>query len=134
MLSSKRVSEGTIVGAAGTDDVAGIGSSKIGMIVPSSNTTMETELPELFRRQSEVTGHRYTFHSARATLHSVTVKELAAMVDKAAECSVAVSDARRGRDCVCVSGRGDGPGAGGAHRFRGGDRRGGEGQRASGRR
>jgi maleate isomerase len=93
MLSSKRGRKGRIVGAAGTDDVTGTGSSKIGMIVPSSNTTMETELPELFRRQSEVTGHRYTFHSARATLHNVTVEELAAMVDKAAECSVAISDA-----------------------------------------
>jgi maleate isomerase len=41
-------------------------SSRVGLIVPSSNTTMETELPELFRRQSEATGHRYTFHSARA--------------------------------------------------------------------
>jgi maleate isomerase len=63
------------------------------MIVPSSNTTMETELPELFRRQSEATGHRYTFHSARATLKNVTPEELAAMVAKAAECSAAVSDA-----------------------------------------
>lgn len=63
------------------------------MIVPSSNTTMETELPELFRRQSEATGHRYTFHSARATLKNVTAEELAAMVGKAAECSAAVSDA-----------------------------------------
>ncbi len=69
------------------------GSSRIGMIVPSSNTTMETELPELFRRQSEATGHRYTFHSARATLKNVTAPELAAMVGKAAECSTAVSDA-----------------------------------------
>lgn len=69
------------------------GSSRVGLIVPSSNTTMETELPELFRRQSEATGHRYTFHSARATLKNVTAQELAAMVGKAAECSTAVSDA-----------------------------------------
>lgn len=63
------------------------------MIVPSSNVTMETELPELFRRQGAATGHRYTFHSARATLHKVTVAELGAMMEKAADCSVAVSDA-----------------------------------------
>jgi len=69
------------------------GVSRIGMIVPSSNTTMETELPELFRRQSERTGHQYTFHSARATLKKVTAEELAVMAGKAAECSVAVSDA-----------------------------------------
>ncbi|MCY0904022.1 hypothetical protein [Arthrobacter sp. H14-L1] len=62
------------------------GSSKIGLIVPST-TTLGTELPQLFRRQSAATGHRYTFHSARAKLRNVTVEELAAMVDKAAECA-----------------------------------------------
>ena len=69
------------------------GSSRIGLIVPSSNTTMETELPELFARQSAATGHRYTFHSARATMKRVTKDELDAMVGKAADCAVAVSDA-----------------------------------------
>lgn len=69
------------------------GSSRVGLIVPSSNTTMETELPELFRRQGEVTGHRYTFHSARATMKNVNREELLAMVGKAAECATAVSDA-----------------------------------------
>ena len=69
------------------------GSSRIGLIVPSSNTTMETELPELFRRQGEVTGHRYTFHSARAGMKQVNREELAAMVGKAADCATAVSDA-----------------------------------------
>ncbi len=69
------------------------GLSRIGLIVPSSNTTMETELPELFRRQSEATGHRYTFHSARAAMKQVTREELLAMVGRAAECATAVSDA-----------------------------------------
>ncbi|WP_305080923.1 Asp/Glu racemase [Pseudonocardia sp. WMMC193] len=69
------------------------GLSRIGLIVPSSNTTMETELPELFRRQSEATGHRYTFHSARAAMKQVTREELLAMVDRAADCATAVSDA-----------------------------------------
>ena len=72
---------------------AAAGSSRIGLIVPSSNTTMETELPELFRRQGEATGHRYTFHSARAALKNVTPAELAAMVAKAADCATSVSDA-----------------------------------------
>lgn len=54
---------------------------------------METELPELFRRQSQVTGHRYTFHSARAAMKQVTREELLAMVGRAAECAAAVSDA-----------------------------------------
>ena len=68
-------------------------SSRIGLIVPSSNTTMETELPELFRRQSQATGHRYTFHSARAAMKQVSREELLAMVERAAECAAAVSDA-----------------------------------------
>ena len=68
-------------------------SSRIGLIVPSSNTTMETELPELFRRQGEATGHRYTFHSARAAMKQVSRDELLAMVVRAAECATAVSDA-----------------------------------------
>jgi maleate isomerase len=72
---------------------SGPGASRIGLIVPSSNTTMETELPELFRRQSEATGHRYTFHSARAAMKQVNREELLAMVGKAADCAVAVSDA-----------------------------------------
>ena len=69
------------------------GASRVGLIVPSSNTTMETELPELFRRQSEATGHRYTFHSARAAMKQVNREELLAMVGRAAECATAVSDA-----------------------------------------
>lgn len=69
------------------------GLSRIGLIVPSSNTTMETELPELFRRQSEATGHRYTFHSARAGMKNVNKEELLAMVSKAADCAASVSDA-----------------------------------------
>jgi len=68
-------------------------SSRVGLIVPSSNTTMETELPELFARQTAATGHRYTFHSARATMKRVTKDELDAMVSRAADCAVAVSDA-----------------------------------------
>lgn len=67
--------------------------SRVGLVVPSSNTTMETELPELFRRQTAATGHAYTFHSARAAMRTVNEEELAAMVGKSAECAVAVSDA-----------------------------------------
>lgn len=81
--------------AEGGHQASGIGGdrSRIGLIVPSSNTTMETELPEMFRRQSAATGHSYTFHSARATLKNVTPEELTAMMSKADDCAVAVSDA-----------------------------------------
>ncbi len=85
-----------VIGAAACEDTPAPQAphaSRIGLIVPSSNTTMETELPELFRRQSEATGHRYTFHSARAAMKQVNREELLAMVGKAADCAVAVSDA-----------------------------------------
>jgi maleate isomerase len=68
-------------------------SSRIGLIVPSSNTTMETELPELFGRQRAATGHVYTFHSARASMRNVNTEELLAMVGKAGDCARSVSDA-----------------------------------------
>lgn len=67
--------------------------SRVGLIVPSSNTTMETELPELFRRQSDATGTRYTFHSSRARMRTVNEEELRLMVGKAADCAAEVSDA-----------------------------------------
>ncbi|TAM84061.1 MAG: Asp/Glu racemase, partial [Candidimonas sp.] len=38
---------------------------RIGQIVPSSNTTMETEVPLMLRRVGEKFGHRFTFHSSR---------------------------------------------------------------------
>ena len=53
---------------------------RIGLVVPSSNTTMETELPELFRRRSAVTGETFTWHSARARMAHVTPEELDRMV------------------------------------------------------
>jgi len=40
---------------------------RIGQIVPSSNTTMETEIPALFRgwEEHQRGGPRFTFHSSR---------------------------------------------------------------------
>ena len=52
---------------------------RVGLIVPSSNTTMETELPELFRRRERQEPERFTFHSSRLRLTEVTPAALAAM-------------------------------------------------------
>jgi maleate isomerase len=49
---------------------------RVGLIVPSSNTTMETEIPELLGRRAE----SFTFHSARARMAHVTAEELDRMV------------------------------------------------------
>jgi maleate isomerase len=67
--------------------------TRIGLIVPSSNTTMETELPEMLRRREAVTGERFTFHSSRAQLRQVSAEELARMVDDSERCAEEVADA-----------------------------------------
>ncbi len=48
---------------------------RIGQIVPSSNTTMETEIPRILR--ASVAGSRFTFHSSRMRMKRVTREELA---------------------------------------------------------
>ena len=55
------------------------GSFRIGQIVPSSNTTMETEIPAMLRAREEIEPERFTFHSSRMRMKRVTKEELAAM-------------------------------------------------------
>lgn len=52
---------------------------RIGLIVPSSNTTMETEVPELLRRQTAAGGERFSIHAARLRLQQVTPEALRRM-------------------------------------------------------
>lgn len=63
---------------------------RIGLIVPSSNTTMETEIPTLLRDLSEP----HTFHSSRARLHTVDPESLAAMVADGDRCAAELADAK----------------------------------------
>jgi maleate isomerase len=65
------------------------GPYRLGLIVPSSNTTMEMELPELFGRRTE----RFTFHTSRVRLHNVTPDELARMVADSGRAAAEVADA-----------------------------------------
>ena len=67
---------------------------RLGLIVPSSNTTMETELPEMLRRRSEAEPETFTFHSSRARLQQVTREELIKMVEDSDRCAIELSDAR----------------------------------------
>lgn len=64
---------------------------RVGLIVPSSNTTMETELPELLGRHADA---RFTFHSSRAQLHTVDPESLQAMVAQVERCAAEIGDAR----------------------------------------
>lgn len=67
---------------------------KIGMIVPSSNTTMETEVPDILRHRLELSPETFTFHSSRVRMQQVTKEELEAMVHDSDRCAVELADAR----------------------------------------
>jgi len=67
---------------------------RIGQIVPSSNTTMETEIPAILRGRETVEPERFTFHSSRMRMMKVTKEELAAMDADSDRCAAELSDAR----------------------------------------
>ena len=66
---------------------------RVGLIVPSSNVTMETEIPAMLRAREEIRPERFTFHSSRMRMRSVTKEELEAMDDESDRCAVELSDA-----------------------------------------
>ena len=69
-------------------------SYRIGQIVPSSNTTMETEIPAMLRGREGVEPERFTFHSSRMRMKKVTKEELSAMDGDSDRCALELSDAR----------------------------------------
>jgi maleate cis-trans isomerase len=66
---------------------------RIGLIVPSSNVAMETEIPELLRRREQHYPERFTFHSARMRMTQVTPEALAAMDAHSERCAAELADA-----------------------------------------
>ncbi|GAB2872608.1 maleate isomerase [Paraburkholderia jirisanensis] len=67
---------------------------RIGQIVPSSNTTMETEIPAMLRLRETIRPERFTFHSSRMRMKKVVKEELAAMDAESDRCALELSDAR----------------------------------------
>ena len=67
---------------------------RIGQIVPSSNTTMETEIPAMLAVRQLIRPERFTFHSSRMRLKTVQKDELAAMDAESDRCAAELSDAR----------------------------------------
>ena len=72
----------------------GKGAYRVGQIVPSSNTTMETEIPAMLRARESVEPERFTFHSSRMRMKKVTKEELAAMDADSNRCAAELADAR----------------------------------------
>ncbi|MDG4697205.1 Asp/Glu racemase [Providencia rettgeri] len=66
---------------------------RIGQIVPSSNTTMETEIPAILRAREALFAERFTFHSSRMRMQKVTKDELAKMDSDSDRCALELSDA-----------------------------------------
>ncbi|WMV73021.1 maleate cis-trans isomerase family protein [Xenorhabdus griffiniae] len=66
---------------------------RVGLIVPSSNTTMETEIPAILQAREVVNPERFTFHSSRMRMKTVTKAELAAMDADSDRCALELSDA-----------------------------------------
>jgi len=67
---------------------------RIGQIVPSSNTTMETEVPTILHARERLYPERFTFHSSRMRMHRVTTEELARMNVEGERCAAELADAR----------------------------------------
>ena len=68
---------------------------RLGLIVPSSNVTMETEIPALLRaREPEAPDERFTFHSSRMRMRKVTPEELRAMNEQTGRAAAELADAR----------------------------------------
>jgi len=74
--------------------VSTVRTYRIGQIVPSSNTTMETEIPAILRTRELTQPERFTFHSSRMRMKHVTKEELAAMDADSDRCALELSDAR----------------------------------------
>ena len=66
---------------------------RVGLIVPSSNLTMETEIPALLKAREAILPERFTFHSSRMRMKSVVKEELEAMDADSVRCATELSDA-----------------------------------------
>lgn len=67
---------------------------KIGQIVPSSNLTMEREIPAMLRARETILPDRFSFHSSRMRMKKVTKEELEAMDADSDRCALELSDAK----------------------------------------
>jgi maleate isomerase len=68
---------------------------RIGLLVPSSNTTMETEVPALLRARERVRPEdTFSFHSARLRMEDVTPEALRAMNEQTERATRELADLR----------------------------------------
>jgi maleate isomerase len=75
---------------------------RIGLIVPSSNVTMETEIPALLRAREAIFSDRFTFHASRMRMKNVSKEELERMDDDSLRCAAELSDAAVEVQAACL--------------------------------
>lgn len=63
---------------------------RVGLIVPSSNVTVESEMPALLARHATA---RFSFHASRMRMHTVSPQELRAMNAQRSRCVDEIGDA-----------------------------------------
>ena len=66
---------------------------RIGQIVPSSNTTMEVEVPAVLGAAAAEGNFALSFHSSRMRMKEVTKAELEAMDRDSIRCATELADA-----------------------------------------
>ena len=64
--------------------------ARIGLVVPSSNTTVETEMPAILRRHKTAS---FSFHASRMRMARVSPEQLAAMNAQRERCILELGDA-----------------------------------------
>jgi len=69
-------------------------SYRIGQIVPSSNTTMETGIPAMLGAREAIERERFACHSSRMRMKQVTKEGLAATDADRGRCALELSDAQ----------------------------------------
>lgn len=67
---------------------------RVGLIVPSSNITMETEIPAMLNARAAIRPETFTFHSSRLRLKHVTQEELTKMDQESSRSAQELADAR----------------------------------------
>ncbi|VFA88781.1 maleate cis-trans isomerase family protein [Gordonia paraffinivorans] len=63
---------------------------RIGLVVPSSNVTVETEMPAILQEHADA---EFSFHSTRMRMHTVSPEGLAAMNAQRERCVLEIADA-----------------------------------------
>jgi maleate isomerase len=69
-------------------------SFRVGLIVPSSNVTMESEIPTMLQSRPDLYEEDFTFHSSRMRMQEVTQESLERMDAQSEECAGLLADAR----------------------------------------